>query len=44
MESEPIKVGVNQVEGRRLCFGANGAPNLIKHFVRNFTGIQTNSF
>jgi hypothetical protein len=41
--SEPVKVGVNHVEGQLLCFGANGTPNLIKHFVRNFTGIQTNS-
>ena len=41
--SEPVKVGVNQVEGQLLCFGANGTPNLIKHFVRNFTGIQANS-
>ena len=41
--SEPVKVGVNQVEGQLLCFGANGTPNLIKHIVHNFTGIQTNS-
>lgn len=41
--SEQVKVGVNQVEGQLLCFGANGTPNLIKHFVRNFTGIQANS-
>jgi hypothetical protein len=41
--SEPVKVGVNQVEGQLLCFGANGTPNLIKHLVHNFTGIQTNS-
>ena len=41
--SEPVKVGVNHVEGQLLCFGANGTPNLIKHFVRNFTGIQANS-
>lgn len=40
---EPVKVGVNQVEGQLLCFAPNGTPNLIKHFVRNFTGIQTNS-
>jgi hypothetical protein len=41
--SEPVKVGINQVEGQLSCFAANGTPNLIKHFVRNFTGIQTNS-
>jgi hypothetical protein len=41
--SEPVKAGVNQVEGQLLCFGANGTPNLIKHLVHNFTGIQTNS-
>jgi hypothetical protein len=41
--SEPVKVGVNQVEGQLLCFAANGTPNLIKHIVHNFTGIQTNS-
>ena len=41
--SEPVKVGVNQVEGQLLCFGANGTPNLIKHLVHNFTGIQANS-
>jgi hypothetical protein len=41
--SEPVKVGVNQVEGQLLCFGTNGTPNLIKHLVHNFTGIQTNS-
>nr|MDP9290171.1 hypothetical protein [Thermoproteota archaeon] len=41
--SEPFKVGVNHVEGQLLCFAANGTPNLIKHFVRNFTGIQANS-
>jgi hypothetical protein len=41
--SEPVKVGSNQVEGQLLCFGANGTPNLIKHLVHNFTGIQTNS-
>jgi hypothetical protein len=41
--SEPVKVGANQVEGQLLCFGANGTPNLIKHLVHNFTGIQANS-
>ncbi len=41
--SEPVKVGVNQVEGQLLCFADNGTPNLIKHLVHNFTGIQTNS-
>ncbi len=41
--SEPVKVGVNQVEGQLLCFAVNGTPNLIKHFVRNFTGIQADS-
>jgi hypothetical protein len=41
--SEPVKVGVNQVEGQLLCFGVNGTPNLIKHIVHNFTGIQANS-
>src|SRR5437660_2624750 len=41
--SEPVKVGVNQVEGQLLCFGASGTPNLIKHLVHNFTGIQTNA-
>ena len=41
--SEPVKVGANQVEGQLLCFGANGMPNLIKHLVHNFTGIQANS-
>ena len=41
--SEPVKVGVNHLEGQLLCFAANGTPNLIKHFVRNFTGIQANS-
>jgi hypothetical protein len=41
--SEPVKVGINHVEGQLLCFGANRTPNLIKHFVRNFTGIQANS-
>src|SRR3989441_2072983 len=40
--SEPVKVGINHVEGQLLCFAANGTPNLIKHFVRNFTGIQAN--
>ena len=40
---EPAKVGVNHVEGQLLCFAANGTPNLIKHFVRNFTGLQANS-
>src|SRR5438093_8135479 len=35
--SEPVKVGVNQVEGQLLCFGSNGTPNLIKQaqFHRN---------
>src|SRR3984893_12081343 len=41
--SEPVKVGVNQVEGQLLCFSANGTPNLIKHLVHNFTGIQANT-
>jgi len=41
--SEPVKVGINHVEGQLLCFAANGTPNLIKHFVRNFTGIQANT-
>ena len=40
--SEPVKAGANQVEGQLLCFGANGAPNLIKHLVHNFTGIESN--
>ena len=40
--SEQVKVGINHVEGQLLCFAANGTPNLIKHFVRNFTGIQAN--
>jgi hypothetical protein len=41
--SELSKVGVNHVEGQLLCFAANGTPNLIKHIVHNFTGIQANS-
>ena len=41
--SEPVKVGINQVEGQLLCFGAKGTPNLIKHLVHNFTGIQANT-
>ena len=40
--SEPVKVGANQVEGQLLCYAANGTtPNLIKHLVHNFTGIET---
>ena len=40
--SDPVKVGANQVEGQLLCYSANGiTPNLIKHLVRNFTGIET---
>ncbi|MGB7953178.1 MAG: hypothetical protein WCF23_04295 [Candidatus Nitrosopolaris sp.] len=32
----------NQVEGQFLCYSANGTtPNLIKHVVHNFTGIET---
>jgi len=41
--SQPVKAGVNQVDGQLLCFGDNGTPNLTKHLVHNFTGIQTNS-
>jgi hypothetical protein len=41
--SEPVKAGANQVEGQLLCFDAKGTPNLIKHLVHNFTGIQTNA-
>ncbi len=42
--SEPVKAGINQVEGQYMCFPATGTtPNFIKHLVRNFTGIQTNS-
>jgi hypothetical protein len=40
--SEPVKAGVNQVEGQLLCFGPYGTPNLIKHLVHNFKGLQTN--
>jgi hypothetical protein len=41
--SEPVKAGINQVEGQYMCFPATGTtPNFIKHLVRNFTGIQTN--
>src|SRR5216684_8818653 len=40
--SEPVKVGANQVEGQLLCYAADGTtPNLIKHLVHNFTGIET---
>jgi hypothetical protein len=40
--SEPVKVGANQVEGQLLCYAASGTtPNLIKHLVHNFTGIET---
>jgi hypothetical protein len=42
--SEPVKAGINQVEGKYMCFPATGTtPNFIKHLVRNFTGIQNNS-
>lgn len=42
--SEPVKAGLNQVEGQYMCFPPTGTtPNFIKHLVRNFTGIQTNS-
>ncbi|MDQ6668590.1 MAG: hypothetical protein M3Y53_10255 [Thermoproteota archaeon] len=41
--SEPVKGGINQVEGKLLCIGANGTPNLIKHLGHNLTEIQTNS-
>ena len=42
--SEPVKAGINQVEGQFMCFAATGTtPNFIKHLVHNFTGIQTNS-
>jgi hypothetical protein len=41
--SEPVKAGINQVEGQFMCFPATGTtPNFIKHLVHNFTGIQTN--
>jgi hypothetical protein len=42
--SEPVKAGINQVEGQYMCFPVTGtAPNFIKHLVRNFTGIQSSS-
>jgi hypothetical protein len=42
--SEPVKAGINQVEGQFMCFPVTGTtPNFIKHLVHNFTGIQTNS-
>jgi hypothetical protein len=42
--SEPVKAGINQVEGQFQCFAPNTTtPNFTKHLVHNFTGIQTNS-
>ena len=42
--SEPVKAGINQVEGQYMCFPPTGTtPNFIKHLVHNFTGLQTNS-
>ena len=35
-------MGANQVEGQLLSYAASGTtPNLIKHLVHNFTGIET---
>jgi hypothetical protein len=40
--SEPIKIGINQIEGQFQCFAAGtNTPNFTKHLVHNITGIAT---